>query len=41
MYEKQFFPVNCEGSFMTEMDVVHITFTADYEMKIHLRVIFY
>jgi len=34
MYEKQFLPVNFKGCFLTVMGVVHITFTANYEMEI-------
>lgn len=40
VYEKQFFPENWEGCFLTEMNVVHITCTADYELKIHLSAYF-
>lgn len=35
------FPEDCEGYFLTEMNVVHITCTADYELKIHLSTYFF
>lgn len=41
VWETILFPVNCKGCFLTEVDVVHITFTADYEIKINLSMISY